>query len=466
MCKQCRKPLTSQDLQKLKAIFGRRGRGSRKNPKMYQDFSKPGRTGRQERITDNKVGQPDADPLLLIDNFDQEISPDQIPLQLLEPEFGVEDIIILSSGKGILGNRDEFGSQSQGDDYDYENLQPNFGIDETSIRQRPQITQEPIDSEDEALDVPSQPGSQDKVRINFEDPEFSQNGETNVRFPVSTNGEQPQTVDEPTQQTLPTEEESVTKGVDKPGPIIISSIPLTNDSKNGVIDFSQAERNDEGLLCITKDMPVEQIVKESYLECVHGEREECHYSYLTIFEASPEEECEENFEKVCHISFEKKAMKSIREKCYTPLSKSCNGDGPEVCNVHYETSCTTVYEHNGNKNDTLPKTSCQKNPIRLCGKGCTVKAEEEVCHQQEFDVLRDVPVEHCDLSPRRICKTVSRLLPKLKPEHKCSKVPTENCNYKYGPPKKVIKPQISIWCLDKSTEKTDSKVDGENANNS
>ena len=195
------------------------------------------------------------------------------------------------------------------------------------------------------------------------------------------------------------------------------------------------------------------------------------------------------------------------KKCYNPFEKVCDGTGPETCKEFHETSCSTRYEEfdsnsgsslaeynpkrqnpprassrnnfresdssinplvqdrrhnfaNDVTNNTtiignmgkqlLGETKCEKIPVKLCGKGCRVVQKGEKCHNVAVDDLRSVPEERCELNPRKSCRNVSKLVPKLKPVLECSMVPKEFCALKYGPPRSVRNEQKSIWCLDET----------------
>merc|ERR1712083_206890 len=87
-------------------------------------------------------------------------------------------------------------------------------------------------------------------------------------------------------------------------------------------------------------------------------------------------------------------------KCYRPTEKVCHGEGPEEC------------------------------------------------HDKTIATLVDVPEEVCDLNPQKTCRFVTKLVPKLKPEHQCTTVPKETCTLKFTQPEQVDKPFLTRWCLD------------------
>ena len=72
---------------------------------------------------------------------------------------------------------------------------------------------------------------------------------------------------------------------------------------SGGVDFSKAQRTADGRLCVIKEETIETLAKEPVLECVHNNIEKCHYTYITQFEPTQEEECSENFQKNCQITF-------------------------------------------------------------------------------------------------------------------------------------------------------------------
>merc|ERR1712037_952067 len=219
---------------------------------------------------------------------------------------------------------------------------------------------------------------------------------------------------------------------------------------SGGIDFSGCEEDpDTGLCCVEREEEVTSIEKEPILECTHKNTEQCHYTYVTKFKPSQEEACEENFEKSCQITFKQQAFNETVRKCYRPTEKVCNGQGEEVCQTVYESSCTTKYiEKQPGK--FVGDTGCEKLPVEICGAGCTFEEGPEECHDKVLTSLVDVPEEVCDLNPQKVCKFVTKLVPRLSPEHECTIVPTETCILKFTSPRPVDKPLLTKWCLDPS----------------
>ena len=150
------------------------------------------------------------------------------------------------------------------------------------------------------------------------------------------------------------------------------------------------------------------------------------------------------------------------KKCYKPVTKVCNGQGPEECRTVYESSCTTKYVEK-QPGKFVGDTSCEKLPVEICGAGCTFEEGEEECHDKVLTSLVDVPEEVCDLNPQKICKFITKLVPKLKPEHQCTIVPKETCTLKFNTPKQVPKPLLTKWCLDPTPAAPGESYDEENA---
>ncbi|XP_023329302.1 uncharacterized protein LOC111702016 [Eurytemora carolleeae] len=216
----------------------------------------------------------------------------------------------------------------------------------------------------------------------------------------------------------------------------------------GGIDFSGCVQDAEtGLCCVEKEETVQTLKKDPILECTHKNTEQCHYTYVTKFVPSQEEVCEENFEKTCQITFKQQAFNETVEKCYKPSIKECNGQGEEICQTVYESACTTKYVEK-QPGKFVADTSCEKLPVEICGAGCVFTEGEEECHNKVITSIVDVPEEVCDLNPQKICKYITKLVPRLAPEHQCTIVPKETCHLKFTAPVPVDKPLLTKWCLD------------------
>ena len=216
----------------------------------------------------------------------------------------------------------------------------------------------------------------------------------------------------------------------------------------GGIDFSGCQQDpDTGLCCVEKEETVQTLQKDPILECTHKNTEQCHYTYVTKFQPSQEEVCEETFEKSCQITFKQQAFNETVNKCYRPIEKVCNGQGPEECRTVYESSCTTKYVEK-QPGKFVGDTSCEKLPVEICGAGCTYEEGAEECHEKTTASVVDVPEEVCDLNPQKICKFKNKLVPRLTPKHECTIVPKETCILKFTTPTPVDKPLLTKWCLD------------------
>merc|ERR1712051_583052 len=181
------------------------------------------------------------------------------------------------------------------------------------------------------------------------------------------------------------------------------------DAVPGGVDFSSCVQDPAtGFCCVEKEETVTSVEKEPILECTHKNTEQCHYTYVTQFKPSQEEVCEENFEKSCQITFKQQAFNETVRKCYRPTEKVCNGEGPEECRTVFESSCTTKYVEK-QPGKFVGDTGCEKLPVEICGAGCTFEEGEEAC----------------DLNPQKVCKYITKLVPKLAPVHECTIVPKE-----------------------------------------
>ena len=69
-----------------------------------------------------------------------------------------------------------------------------------------------------------------------------------------------------------------------------------------LVDFSNATVTDDGSReCVNTTGMMEIYEKTPVYECVHKTEEQCHYTYVTQFEPTRQEECEENYEKSCQV---------------------------------------------------------------------------------------------------------------------------------------------------------------------
>ena len=224
---------------------------------------------------------------------------------------------------------------------------------------------------------------------------------------------------------------------------------LEGDAKSGAgVDFSGCETDPEtGFCCIDKTEQVTTLQKDPILECTHKDTEQCHYTYVTRFQPSQEEVCEESFEKKCSITFKQQAYNETVKKCYMPIEKVCNGQGPEECRTVYESSCTTKYVEK-QPGKFVGETGCEKLPVEICGAGCSYEEGPEECHDKMTANLVDVPEEVCDLNPQKTCRYMTKLVPRLVPEHQCTIVPKETCILKFSQPTQVAQDLQTRWCLD------------------
>ena len=143
--------------------------------------------------------------------------------------------------------------------------------------------------------------------------------------------------------------------------------------------------------------------------------------------------CEETFEKSCSNSFKQQALNETVRKCYRPTGKVCNGQGEEVYQTVYESSCTTKYiEKQPGK--FVGDTGCEKLPVEICGAGCTFEEGPEECHDKVLTYEVDMLEEVCDLNPQKKCRSVTKLVLRLKSTHRCTIVPQEICQLQFSSP--------------------------------
>merc|ERR1719400_1403548 len=224
------------------------------------------------------------------------------------------------------------------------------------------------------------------------------------------------------------------------------------ESVPGGVDFSNCVTDpDTGLCCVEQLSEVTSLQKDPILECTHKNTEKCHYTYVTQFQPSQEEVCEENFEKSCSITFKQKAMNETVKKCYRPIEKVCNGQGPEECQTVYESSCTTKYVEK-QPGKFVGDTGCERLPVEICGAGCTFEEGEEECHEKTVSASITVPEEACDLQPQEKCQGVYKLVPFLSPTQECKQVPREVCTFGVLKGEPGEKPITTKWCYDPEAE--------------
>ncbi len=99
---------------------------------------------------------------------------------------------------------------------------------------------------------------------------------------------------------------------------------VIEEEPNGPIDFSTAERQPDGSMCVTKTKYVQKMEKTQVKECWHQNVTACHETYVTEFRPNQERECEENFWKACKISFRERSFNYTLRTCMTPLVKKCD----------------------------------------------------------------------------------------------------------------------------------------------
>ena len=72
---------------------------------------------------------------------------------------------------------------------------------------------------------------------------------------------------------------------------------------NATIDFTGAKLNADGSKeCVNTTSTIEVFEKIPVQDCIHKEEELCHYTYITQFLPTREEECEIHYEKSCKVT--------------------------------------------------------------------------------------------------------------------------------------------------------------------
>ena len=236
-----------------------------------------------------------------------------------------------------------------------------------------------------------------------------------------------------------------------------------------------------GMICYKKVTLQEYTDYTEVMTCNQKTQERCHTSYVTRYEPHQEQRCDEKFEKSCTIHYEDVTHNEDIEVCKTYLCPDCSKDGPQECRTVYDTvcesnkkvhnvlddvvTCKTLFEGEGgdrwpvqrceteqrNVTKFSPETACREMSRQLCAPtGCAEK-QCHSCETQVKAVVASKPVEECDIEPQRVCRHVTKMLPKLEPVIDCVQVPHEVCGVSKTMPVKKKRPVILNWCYDKPT---------------
>lgn len=263
-----------------------------------------------------------------------------------------------------------------------------------------------------------------------------------------------------------------------------------NEVKVDLANVAQA-----GERCVQKVMMVEETVHEESIECHHSYTKKCHTSYVTSYEPTQEEKCDERFIKKCYIEYKLVVFNETVEVCHNPMVKNCDKSGPIECTTVYESECSTKQHVHEVEEDVVncvveqmekcrdvtqgytttkvcdkwpvnrcsidkktvkkysPETKCHKVPTELCGpRDCVSEPGPKKCRQDVKPIAQEVPEESCNMQPEKNCNFVTKLVPILKPKEECLDVPKEVCQRIRGAPKKIKKPVIKKWCYVPSKE--------------
>lgn len=233
---------------------------------------------------------------------------------------------------------------------------------------------------------------------------------------------------------------------------------VIEEEPNGPIDFTDAEEQPDGSLCVIKTKYIMKMEKQPVKECWQDNVTQCHETYVTEFRPQQEQKCDENFWKACKITFKETNFNYTLQTCMTPLVKKCDapqqkyGAEPpkEVCKTWFESVCNTTYndpraEEEGR--EAKPQTWCEKMPRKICAPdNCKMEPGEEICHDKTLQSTVQKPEEVCDLQPSTHCRLVTNLVPHLESQTVCKDIPKEICHLKLDHPKMVRKPIKLKWC--------------------
>jgi hypothetical protein len=253
--------------------------------------------------------------------------------------------------------------------------------------------------------------------------------------------------------------------------------------------FDEVPYPEDGQRCINKVTMEERTEWEDHITCDHSYDKRCFKSQITTYESVQEEECNDDYIKNCFLTYEQTAIDETVKICRSPLIKNCDIEGEEICRTEYESECWTKIEEHNVVDDVVecetvyedlceeesngytieqkctkwpkevcsltqkdvtkstPITGCTKEPIVLCAPaGCKFVAGPEECHDKTQTLVQDEPKEECSLEPRRSCRHVTKLAPKLIEVEKCIDVPKEVCVSSRRNPRKIKYPVVKKWC--------------------
>jgi len=238
--------------------------------------------------------------------------------------------------------------------------------------------------------------------------------------------------------------------------------------------------------CLRRVVMEERRVPREVIKCTHSTHRSCHTSYITEYTSYQEEECRESFVKDCFISFSKSLTKHFIDVCTETLVKNCSLQAEPVCSSEAVTSCATVQDFrtvqevrphcrleeksvpcssssllsncsvkvtrcelvSTNVTRLRPTTSCSRDQVEVCGPGaCPLVKGQTQCRREKKAVIQQVPEEKCSLSVRPDCRTVTRLVPRLKPKEECKEVPQELCVRVTEGVEVEKRPVIKLWCF-------------------
>ena len=122
----------------------------------------------------------------------------------------------------------------------------------------------------------------------------------------------------------------------------------------------------------------------------------------------------------------------------------------DECKIYQETICT-----GGEGGEGRPP--CKTLPVRLCAGGCQIQEGENVCQTSSSPATKRVPKEQCGIYPRKICKKVTKMIPKLIAKDYCQKSPAEACQLKFNKTKESsqssLQPVVQRYCLEQNQYK-------------